>query len=189
MRHHPAKLPVDASMSEPTSYRAQCYVKELPDAERIYARIVAGYAALRDDPDLERSHFFAGRYENIYVPEARLPALQPVLAAARRGAAEFLGKPGLQLSMGFWFNDMGPGHVTLAHRHDEDDELASGVYYVDVPEDSGELVLTQHAVTARIVPRAGRFVFFPPDVLHEVTVNRSSGSRLSIGMNFGIRGS
>ena len=176
-------------MSDPTRYRAQCYVTELSDADRINALIVAGYASLRDDPALERSHFFAGRYENVYVPEARLPALEPVLAAARRGAAEFLRKPGLQLSMGFWFNDMGPGHVTLPHRHDEDNELASGVYYVDVPEDSGELVLTQHAVTTRVAPRAGRFVFFPPDVLHEVTVNRSAGNRLSIGMNFGIRGS
>lgn len=174
-------------MSEPNSYRAQCYVAELPDAERINALIVDEYAALRDGPGLERSHYFAGRYENVYVPEARLPSLHPVLAAARRGAAEFLQRPGLQLAMGFWFNDMGPGHVTLPHRHDEDDELVSAVYYVDVPENSGELVLTQHAVTTRVTPRAGRFVFFPPDVLHEVTVNRSTGSRLSIGMNFGIR--
>jgi hypothetical protein len=165
----------------------QCYVTTLADAGRINAAIVAAYSAVRDEPGLERSHFFAGRYENVYVPEARLPVLQPVLTAARRGAAEYLQQPDLQLAAGFWFNEMGPGHVTLPHRHDEDDELVSGVYYVEVPEDSGELVLTQGAVTARVTPQAGRFVFFPPDVLHEVTVNRSSASRLSIGMNFGIR--
>jgi hypothetical protein len=34
---------------------------------------------------------------------------------------------------------------------------------------------------------AGQFVFFAPDVLHEVTENRSTRPRLSIGMNFGIR--
>jgi hypothetical protein len=30
-------------------------------------------------------------------------------------------------------------------------------------------------------------VFFPPDVIHEVTENRSLETRLSVGMNFGIR--
>lgn len=174
-------------MSDTRSYRMQCYVTELADAAQINAGIVAGFEALRDAPDLQRSHFFAGRYENVYVPEARLPALGPVLEAARRGAAEYLGRPGLELAVGFWLNEMGPGQVTLPHRHDEDDELVSGVYYVQVPDQAGELVLTRGAVTARVTPAAGRFVFFPPDMLHEVTGNRGSGVRLSVGMNFGIR--
>lgn len=169
------------------SYRMQCYVTALDNAAQINAAILAGYEVLREAPDLQRSHFFAGRYENIYVPEARLPVLGPVLAAARRGAAEYLGQPGLELAAGFWLNEMGPGQVTLPHRHDEDDELVSGVYYVQVPAHSGELVLTHGAVTTRVAPVAGRFVFFPPDVLHEVTENRSRETRLSIGMNFGIR--
>ena len=111
-----------------------------------------------------------------------------MLAAARRGAAEYLRQPDLELSVGFWLNEMGPGHVTLAHRHDEDDELVAGVYYVRVPNDSGELLLTHGAISTRVTPGAGQFVFFPPEVLHEVTVNRSAETRLSIGMNFGIRG-
>lgn len=175
-------------MSQIKPYRMQCYVTELSNASDVNADIMAGFHRLRDAPDLQRSHFFAGRYENIYVPEARLPALQPVLAAARRGAAEYLGQPQLELTVGLWLNEMGPGHVTLPHRHDEDDELVSGVYYVQVPENSGELVLTQAAVTTRVTPSPGQFVFFPPDVLHEVTVNRSRETRLSIGMNFGVRG-
>lgn len=174
-------------MSELKPYRMQCYVTALPDAETVNRQIVAEFAALRDDPGLERSHFFAGRYENVYVPEERLPALAPVLAAARRAAAEYLQRPGLDLSVGFWFNEMGPGDVTLAHSHDEDDELVSGVYYVRVPESSGDLLLTQGAVSTRVRPAAGQFVFFPPDVVHEVTRNCSDQSRLSIGMNFGIR--
>jgi hypothetical protein len=165
----------------------QCYITALPEAAGVNAAIVAGFNALRDAPDLQRSHFFGGRYENIYVPEDRLPALLPVLAAARRGAAEYLGQPDLQLSVGFWLNEMGPGQVTLPHRHDEDNELVSGVYYVQVPDNAGELVLTQGAVSTRVTPAAGRLVFFPPDVLHEVTENRSRETRLSIGMNFGVR--
>lgn len=174
-------------MKEPEAYRMQCYVAMLPDAGRINQAILAAFASLRDDPALERSHFFAGRYENIYVPEVRMPALRPVLAAARRGAADYLRQPDLVLSVGFWFNEMGPGQVTLPHRHDEDDELVSGVYYVCVPQDSGELLLTQGEVSTRVRPVAGQLVFFAPDVLHEVTGNRSTQPRLSIGMNFGIR--
>jgi hypothetical protein len=174
-------------MQQLNAYRMQCYVMPLSGAADINRAILAEYTALRDDPAVQRSHFFAGRYENVYVPEARMPALQPVLAAARRGAAEYLQQPGLELSVGFWLNEMGPGQVTLPHRHDEDDELVSGVYYVRVPEDSGELVLTHGGISARFTPVAGQFVFFPPNVLHEVTQNRSTETRLSIGMNFGIR--
>ena len=175
-------------MSKLKPYRMQCYVADLPDAARINQALFTAYAGLRDDPDLERTHLFAGRYENVYVPEARLPALQPVLAGARRAAADYLQQPDMNLSVGFWINEMGPGHVTLPHTHDDDDELASGVYYVRVPENSGELVLTQGCLVTRVTPAEGRFVLFPPDVVHEVTENRSPETRLSIGMNFGVRG-
>lgn len=174
-------------MNEPNAYCLQCYVTTLPDAARVNRKILPAYAALRDDPALERSHFFAGRYENIYIPVDRLPALQPVLAAARRAGAHYLQQPGLELSVGFWFNAMAPGQRTLPHRHDEDGELLSAVYYVSVPEDSGELHLSRGVLSTRVTPQAGQLVFFAPDVLHEVTVNRSREIRLSIGMNLGIR--
>ncbi len=164
----------------------QCRVVVLADSARINQAIRSGFAALGDDPELKRSHYFAGRYENLYVPEQRLPALAPVLAAGRRGAAEYLGQPDLSLSVGFWINAMGPGHVTLPHRHDEDDERVSGVYYISVPPDSGELILQQGSSHIRVVPVEGEFVFFPPDIIHEVSENCSQQLRLSIGMNFGV---
>jgi len=159
----------------------------VPNADVLNRTILAEFARLRDAPDLERSHFFAGRYENLYIPVERMPSLAPVLDAAGRGAAEYLERPGTRLDVGFWLNEMGPGHVTLPHRHDEDDELVSAVYYVKVPPDSGELILKQGCVTARVTPQAGELVFFPPEVEHEVSENRSGEMRLSIGMNFGIR--
>jgi len=167
--------------------RPGCHLLELPDAKRINRELWQQYRAVRDLPELQRSHYFEGRYENIYVPETLLPALAPVLQAARQGAQQFLGYRVEGLACGFWVNEMGPGHVTLPHRHDEDDELVSGVYYVRVPDDSGELVLGEGAGSRRIVPREGRFVFFPPGVVHEVTRNNSNAIRLSIGMNFGVR--
>jgi hypothetical protein len=174
-------------MRAPRDYRIDYYVTELPEAAQINGALVRQYAALRDSGELKRSHYFEGRYENLYVPEQSLPALAPVLTAARRGANQFLGRDHPELAVGFWLNEMGPGHRTLPHSHDEDDELVSGVYYVRVPDNSGELILKQGATETRVTPREGMFVFFPPHVVHEVRENRSGEMRLSIGMNFGVR--
>lgn len=167
-------------------YRMQCYVAKLDDAKRINEALIADFEALRNDPDLRRSHYFGGRYENIYIPRSRIPALAPVLNAAQVAAADYLRRSGDELSVGFWFNEMGPGHSTLPHRHDEDDELASCVYYISVPENSGELILRQGGLTTHVTPVEGEFVFFSPGIVHEVTDNKSQQTRLSVGMNFGI---
>jgi hypothetical protein len=174
-------------MTGPKQYRIDYYVTELPEAARVNAAILQQYRALGGSPELKRSHYFEGRYENIYLPEHSLPALQPVLAAARQSAGRFLRRDHHDLAVGFWLNEMGPGHRTLPHSHDEDDELASGVYYVRVPEDSGELILRQGVTVTRVSPREGLFVFFPPQIVHEVSENCSDATRLSIGMNFGVR--
>jgi len=174
-------------MTRLQEYRVECYVMELAEAQGINDAVWSQYQDVRDDPGLRRTHCFAGRYENIYVGEGQIPALEPVLQAARRGAARFLNQKEISLSVGFWINDMGPGHVTVPHSHDEDDELVSAVYYVRVPENSGDLVLTRGVAVTRITARPGLFVFFAPDVMHEVTENQSGGTRLSIGMNFGIK--
>jgi len=158
---------------------------ELADAQRINAAILKQYQAVRDKPELKRSHYFEGRYENIYVPREDVPALAQVLEEAVKGARGFLDNMDISLSVGYWFNEMGPGHVTLPHSHDEDDELVSGVYYVSVPESSGDLILTSGAASTRVTPAEGMFVFFSPAIRHEVTKNLGSGTRLSIGMNFG----
>jgi hypothetical protein len=168
-------------------YRIEYYVTALPEAAEGNAAILEQSRALTDSAEIRRSHYFEGRYENIYLPEPSLPALQPVLAAARQAACRFLRRQQPDLAVGFWFNEMGPGHRTLAHSHDEDDELVSGVYYVRVPDDSGELILRQGAAVTRITPQEGMMVLFPPHVVHEVSANQSGATRLSIGMNFGVR--
>jgi predicted 2-oxoglutarate/Fe(II)-dependent dioxygenase YbiX len=80
---------------------------------------------------------------------------------------------------------MGPDEVTSEHDHDEYDELLSGVYYVQVPPESGELVIVDKYSRTLLTPQAGMFVFFAPDVRHSVNVNGSGERRVSIGMNFG----
>ncbi len=186
MRYTTRWVPIK-SMTALQESRIRTHVMALPDAEPVNATLWDQFQAARDDPALQRSHHFAGRYENIYIPEDLMPALAAVLQAARQGAERYLGNPVAGFSTGFWLNEMGPGHVTMPHHHDEDDEQVSGVYYIRVPEDSGDLLLKQGKDFQRITPREGMFVFFSPRVMHEVTRNNSDAVRLSVGMNFGVR--
>ncbi|HHH44188.1 MAG TPA: hypothetical protein ENK49_08625, partial [Gammaproteobacteria bacterium] len=73
--------------------RIRVHVMELPDAATVNARLWEQYQVVRDDPGLQRSHYFAGRYENLYIPVQRLPALAGVLEVARQGAEQYLGRP------------------------------------------------------------------------------------------------
>jgi len=140
------------------------------------------------DENVLRTHLFDGRYENIYLNEQHIPELSPLIEEATQLAAEILKVENLRA--GYWFNDMPPGATTTLHTHDDDDELLSGVYYVNVPENSGKLIIyddsdKNHPETIEITPTAGEFVFFKPDVRHEVSRNNSTKHRLSIGINFG----
>ncbi|MHB8728057.1 MAG: putative 2OG-Fe(II) oxygenase [Sulfuricaulis sp.] len=132
-----------------------------------------------------RGHYLGGRYENIYVEKKSLPEIGAILDVATERAAEILGHPLAMLRIGWWLNVMQPGDVTHAHTHDDTDELLSGVYYIDAPRDSGRLVLFDAGRREEIEPIAGRFVFFAPDLLHEVTRNVSDRARLSMGFNIG----
>jgi uncharacterized RmlC-like cupin family protein len=80
---------------------------------------------------------------------------------------------------------MGPGHRTSLHTHEERDELLSAVYYVTAPAHCGDLVLDLSLTRLRLSPSPGLMVLFPPDVPHEVDVNRSGEDRLSVAFNFG----
>lgn len=159
----------------------------VPDAGVINAAIIDAFRANRENPGARRSHYFAGRYENIYLDRGLLPGFEVLDAFWTTCAAAMLGLPKSGLHCGFWFNEMRPGQVTGPHCHDDDNELLSGVYYLQASPDSGDLVLHFQEEEVAIRPEAARLVLFAPDVVHEVTRNRSCETRLSIGMNFGIR--
>lgn len=163
------------------------YLRELPDYEKINIAIIEQFIKYRDSEVIRPSHFFSGRYENLYLDLEHVPAMQAVLEQAKQFATEILAvrKP---LKAGFWFNLMQPGHVTQEHTHDDDDECLSGVYYIDTPKEAGDLLITTPIKKVSISPQAGQFVFFPPNIPHQVTENKSKYERLSVGMNFGIEG-
>lgn len=137
--------------------------------------------------DIERTHLFNGRYENIYLNEKHIPELAELKNQASEFANQILDTD--YIDMGYWFNYMPAAAVTTAHRHDDDDELLSAAYYISVPENSGDIILQTKNEPIRITPQAGSFIFFKPNMVHEVSENLSGQNRLSIGINFGQRDS
>ena len=156
-----------------------------PVCEELNYPLMQAFGNLVESDFKEKTHLFNGRYENLYLEVSKLPGLEMIVEEANKNAANILGCDVTDLQSGFWLNAMGPGHMTTAHTHDDGDEMLSGVYYVSVPEDSGQLVLTTENNLTKISPDEGYFIFFSPSLLHEVTENKSSGLRLSIAFNFG----
>ena len=154
-------------------------------AKLLNETLLDGFLEHQHDRGVKRTHLFNGRYENIYLTPREIPRLRDLLEEACDHAGRILGCDDLQA--GCWFNFMPPGAVTTLHSHDDDDELLSAVYYVSAADNSGDLVIHQNNSTYAIAAEEGKFVFFAPDVPHEVTRNLSSASRLSIGINFGRR--
>jgi len=160
-------------------------MSRLPTAEDINPRIVAAFRDLVAEDFSSRTHFFGGRFENLYLDPERIPEVATLLDYAKACACLILQRAPESLSLGFWFNAQGPGQETSMHSHDENDEMLSGVYYVHVPKNSGKLVMIDGALSLRVRPKAGSFVFFPPSLPHRVEVNRSEEQRLSIAFNLG----
>ncbi len=154
----------------------------LPQAETINGPLLEAYWQL-DRSAIRQTHHFHGRFENTYVPLAQIPALQPVVDAGLAFACNLLGRD--QLRYGFWFNEMGPGQMTSRHNHDEDDELLSGCYYIQVPKRSGRFIAEEAGEEIPIQPKEGLFLFFSPSLMHAVEENLSQEIRLSVAFNFG----
>jgi len=161
------------------------YIGKLLQADEINQRILQQYLAVYDEPDIKKTHHFMGRFENTYIPEHRIPAIAPILEMARHFASQILSQDATALRMGFWFNEMHKGHQTTLHTHEEDDELLSAVYYIQAPENSGDLIVYQGDESTRIPPQAGNMIFFGPEVPHQVETSNSEILRLSVAINFG----
>jgi hypothetical protein len=155
-------------------------------ADTLNRALLDGFNTHQHDAGIKRTHLFNGRYENIYLTAREVPAMQALLDEAGEYASRILGIAGLQA--GCWFNHMPPGAVTTVHSHDDHNELLSAVYYVSVPRNSGSLIIHDRDTRHEITPEEGKFVFFSPDVVHEVSENKSGCDRLSIAINFGRGG-
>jgi uncharacterized RmlC-like cupin family protein len=149
-------------------------------------RIQQEFLMYSKEENIKRTHYFNGRYENIYLNEQHIPQLKSLMQQANKFARAILGTDNTnKIKQGYWFNAMPPESTTTLHTHDDDDELLSCVYYVHVPKNSGDLIIHHNKTQFKIQPKAGEFIFFKPDIPHEVSKNISSEHRLSIGINFG----
>ena len=151
----------------------------------INQQLLEGLDLYINDETTRKSHEFFGRYENIYISSEKIPTISSILHAAKKFSAEILNCSDSDLKAGLWFNVMNPGDKTTMHKHDDDDELLSAVYYVKVAENSGMLHLEKSPINALVTPEEGMFVFFPPNMPHDVTENLSGQSRVSLGINIG----
>ncbi|MBU1190179.1 MAG: 2OG-Fe(II) oxygenase family protein [Gammaproteobacteria bacterium] len=157
---------------------------EIP--HQLNAGLYVRYMELAGTDRIRQTHFFSGRFENSYIDMADIPDITSVLALVKEHAGCHLGRAAETLKIGYWFNAMGPGQRTAPHHHDENDELLSAVYYIRVPENSGNLILQDaDNNNISICPQEGKLVMFAPAVLHEVTTNLSADLRLSVAMNIG----
>ena len=160
------------------------YSCRLPAEPRYLDAILKGFSRLKDAADTKKTHFFDDRYENIYPSREAFPEIEPLLEVIFDCAHQILeSKQPLEIS--FWFNQMQPGHSTTLHTHDDGYELISGVYYLDVPAGSGDILMHLPEQVLKITPQAGVMLMFPADLAHEVTRNNSEHSRLSMAFNIG----
>ena len=157
----------------------------LEESDKLNTRLYQRFLELSGSGRVRQSHHFGDRFENTYIEEADIPDVATVLDMVKQQAGQLLGLPAESLKAGFWFNAMEAGQRTTLHHHDENDELLSAVYYIRVPENSGDLILHEGDRQVSIQPQAGKLVLFAPALLHEVTAHLGSGLRLSVAMNVG----
>ena len=103
-----------------------------------------------------------------------------------------------------WVNVNGKGHSNNKHSHFTSDILISGVYYVKVPEASGNIrfydprgELIHKTLDWKyyhnyqyhyIKPKEGQMIFFPCWLEHDVEPSQSNDERISIAFNVSMIG-
>jgi uncharacterized protein (TIGR02466 family) len=109
----------------------------------------------------------------------------------------------------YWFNvnNFGSSNSVHHHLHVKSLNIISGVFYVNCPKDSGEIIfLNPNKMTSTIFddsvvskydnfnssqwnfkPKNGLFILFPSYLEHFVQPNLSNEDRISIAFNYGLK--
>ena len=139
------------------------------------------------------SHKINGRWENQYLSIQYFPQLRKLFRNACREGKAILGKPlvipykelGLPMDE-FWFNIAAPGESTGWHDH-KDRSVLSGVYYLRVPDKSGDIhfrkKIDNEFIEWEMKAQAGKLILFDSSVEHSVPENKSKENRISIAFN------
>ena len=141
----------------------------------------------------KRSHYFNGRWENIYIPINLIPNLKKVLSQASQMGKKIIKETVIvpRKDLGYhldeyWFNIAKPGEFTGWHDHKKG-AMLSGVYYLDVPNNGGNIRFKNRLINKKykweIKSKTGQMILFPASQKHAVDINKSSRNRISIGFN------
>ena len=114
-------------------------------------------------------------------------------------------KQPIQLS-NLWFNINKPGDSNLTHSHAQ--AIISGIYYIQAPKKSGDLVFQSPAAELMdsylpisyansfdryncsawsVAPKAGVLLLFPSWIRHHVKINESKQERISVSFNYSFQ--
>ena len=79
-----------------------------------------------------------------------------------------------------WSIEYTNGEGCMFHHHEKDDVKMSAIYYLQVGDESGNLIFPDEGIT--IEPKENLFVMFNPDLVHGV--EPSLDGRICIAMDF-----
>ncbi len=177
--------------------------------DRLYRDVLAfDWDAYKKEHALSFGDDLTSRNEDTFIPIDRVPGIMTVLKSAldqARVAAEQYGwdldSKQLQVEQ-FWANVNGPHEFNMQHNHAPNH--ISGVYYVRVPDGSGDIrfhderrlrtVTEPNAVrdsplaytSYTFQPAAGMLLLFPGWLDHVVGQNKSGEVRVSISFNIDL---
>ena len=136
------------------------------------------------------------------IEDAKLHELKRQAIACGEEFIRWFGVAGCALELErSWINVFRPGMQETEHSHEG--SVLSGVYYVEAPDNCGDLVFQdpigarrahraftrtnaqtqQAAMQISYSPKAGRLVFFESWLPHAVSGNKSDKTRISIAIN------
>ncbi len=82
----------------------------------------------------------------------------------------------------FWFN-ISPKHAH--HRwHSHGGASAIGIFYIQIPQDSGNIEFKHNNTVISITPYEGLLLIAPAGIEHQVLANNSEENRISMAFNF-----
>jgi len=169
--------------------KIQSFTPEISEASR--KTIIQHFKSQKEKST--KTHFLHGRWENLYLNAHDVPEVRHCFNAAITLGKRMMNKSfiiphqGLGFSFDeYWFNEALPGEKTGWHNHKESAAL-SGVYYLDVPEKSGNIQfrtkINEGWDTKTIQSKTGMMILFDSTLDHSVEINNSLKPRLSLAFN------
>ena len=146
-----------------------------------------------NEEHVEYSHKIKGRWENHYLDLEFIPGLKEILNFACKAAKDLTDQSVIVPYKGlgfpvdeYWFNIAKPGESTGWHDH-KDNAVLSGVYYLSVPKNSGNIQFRKKAKDGSqewsVNSKEGKMIIFDSKIEHSVPINKSNKNRISLAFN------